>query len=113
MVERARAAGRGAAVAASALPRRERCALCAAPVTVAADVEAQACDAGHALHRCCLSMCLLPIAAWRCGTCSAARAAPAPVAPVVAYGLLHAVAPPGVCGLCGSACSDLCAEWGL
>ena len=91
------------------VPRREGCPICAVPLEVTPSVELARCERGHTSHRCWLNLRPLPINAWQCETCGAARRA----ASADAHGPLHVLAPPGVCGMCGSMCRDICTAFGF
>ena len=87
-----------------ALPQREACLLCDAPVGVGLEgSDMQRCEAGHELQRCWVCLRLLPLRAWLCTCCGAGCCEEHEATP--AAGVLCRVSPPGVCGLCGSPCS--------
>lgn len=83
-------------------PAREACLLCERPVPVEAGRMMQRCAGGHALVRCWVCFKLLPLRAWTCGTCGAGSCAEHAG---VSGGILCAISPKGVCGLCGSPCA--------
>lgn len=87
-----------------ALPQREACLICDAPVGVSLEGgDVQRCAAGHELQRCWVCLRLLPLRASLCTCCGAGCCEEHGASP--AAGILCRVSPPGVCGLCGSPCN--------
>ena len=85
-----------------ALPRREACVICERPVDVSREGTIHSCEAGHPLQRCWACLRVLSLSAWVCVSCGAGSCVAHDDQPV--GGALCRVAPPGICGLCGTQC---------
>lgn len=85
-----------------ALPRREPCVICERPVDVSREGTIHRCEAGHPLQRCWACLRVLSLSAWVCVSCGAGSCMAHDDQPV--GGALCRVAPPGICGLCGTQC---------